>query len=183
MNIVVGLGNYGDRYENTRHNAGFMVLDNLRQVLQCPEFSMNKKLFSEVCKTEQTIFLKPQTFMNESGKAVRAVIEYYKDKVVSKNTPGYQNLFVIHDDLDLPLGEYKIQFGTGPKVHNGLLSLYQHLGTKNFWHIRIGIDTREGDRTIAPQVYVLQKFTPDEKEKMNQVIYSLVKELSIRIQQ
>ena len=77
----------------------------------------------------------------------------------------------------MPLGTYKIQYGTGPKGHNGLLSIYQHLKTENFWHIRVGIDSRNGERTIVPQVYVLQKFSPQELEKFNQMKFNLVKEL------
>jgi PTH1 family peptidyl-tRNA hydrolase len=174
--MFIGLGNPGTRYEYTRHNAGFVILENLRQVLECPKFTSSKKIFADVCKVKEAVFIKPQTFMNESGKAVKAALSYY-DKQASKEAGGYQNLFVIHDDLDLPLGTYKIQYGTGPKGHNGLLSIYQHLKTENFWHIRVGIDSRDGDRTIAPQVYVLQKFTPQELEKFNQMEHNLVKEL------
>ena len=174
--MFIGLGNPGSRYEGTRHNAGFMILDNLRQVLECSQFTSSKKLFSDVCKVKDTIFVKPQTFMNETGRAVQAALSYY-DKESSNEAGGYKQLFVIHDDLDLPLGTYKIQYGTGPKGHNGLLSIYQHLKTENFWHIRVGIDSRNGERTIVPQVYVLQKFSPQELEKFNQMKFNLVKEL------
>lgn len=182
MNIIVGLGNPGLRYENTRHNAGFMVLENLSQVLECPNYTTKKKIFADVCKVKESIFIKPQVFMNESGKAVRGSLDFYKLSNEGKKEGGYHNLFVIHDDLDLPLGTYKIQYGIGPKGHNGLLSIYQYLGTQNFWHIRVGIDTRNGDRTIPPQAYVLEKFSPDEIEKFNQVKIQLVKELVQKIQ-
>lgn len=181
MNIIVGLGNPSDRYQLTRHNAGMVVLDTLSQLFECPQYTSNKRIFSDVCKTKETIFVKPQTFMNESGKAVRAAIDFYKSEQENAGEGGYRNLFVIHDDLDLQLGTYKIQYAIGPKGHNGLLSIYQHLGTQNFWHIRVGIDSRDGERTIPPQTYVLERFSPQELEKFNQVKFELVKELQQRI--
>lgn len=181
MNIFVGLGNPGSRYELTRHNAGFMVLDNLSKVLECPEFTHNKKVFSDTCKVKDAIFVKPQTFMNDSGRAVQSILSFYKMDVEAKKTGGYHNLFVVHDDLDIPLGTFKIQYGIGPKGHNGLLSLYQNLGTQNFWHIRVGVDTREGDRTLPPQTYVLEKFSPEEMEVFNRVKIDVVKELIQRV--
>jgi PTH1 family peptidyl-tRNA hydrolase len=182
MNIIVGLGNPGSRYENTRHNAGFLVLDNLSQVLDCSGFTTQKKMFAEVCKNKESIFIKPQVFMNDSGKSVRGALDFYKLGEEGKKEGGYHNIFVIHDDLDLPLGTYKIQYGIGPKGHNGLLSIYQHLGTQNFWHVRVGIDTRNGDRTIPPQTYVLEQFSPQELEKFNQIKIEIVKELVQKIQ-
>lgn len=181
MNIVVGLGNPGARYEQTRHNVGFMVLNNLRQVFECQNYTSNKRIHSDVCRVEKIIFVRPQTFMNESGVAVRSVLDFYKLTPQATKTGGYHNLFVIHDDLDLELGSYKIQYGVGPKGHNGLLSIYQHLGTQNFWHIRFGIDTRRGERTIPPQAYVLERFSPQELEKVNQVMFELVRELTQKI--
>lgn len=181
MNIVVGLGNPGDRYAATRHNAGSMVLDNLRQVLECPKYTSNKRISSDVCKTNQVIFIRPQTFMNESGKAVRSALDFYKISDEGQKEGGYHNLYVIHDDLDLQLGSYKIQYAIGPKGHNGLLSIYQHLGTANFWHVRVGVDSRNGNRSIPPQIFVLERFSPSELEKFNQVKFDLVKDLLQRI--
>jgi peptidyl-tRNA hydrolase, PTH1 family len=169
MNIIVGLGNPGNVYENTRHNVGFTIVKGLAEVLNCKKFSLKKKLKAEVCKEDQNVLVMPQTFMNGSGFAIKAVIDYYQK--------GLQNLYVIHDDLDIPLGEYKIKYGSGPLGHNGLLSAYQHLGTKNFWHVRVGIDTREGDRTIASPVYVLQKFNQSETDKFNTIKTEIIKDL------
>ncbi|MBP7842917.1 aminoacyl-tRNA hydrolase [Candidatus Woesebacteria bacterium] len=181
MNIIVGLGNPGDRYTLTRHNSGFMILDNLRQVLECPKYTSNKRISSDVCKTTHSIFVRPQTFMNESGKAVRAALDFYKVTGEAEKEGGYHNLFIIHDDLDLELGSYKVQYGIGPKGHNGLLSIYQHLGTQNFWHVRVGVDSRGGDRSMPPQTFVLERFSSLEQEKFNQVMFELVKELMQRI--
>lgn len=179
MNIIVGLGNPGDIYQFSRHNAGFMVLDNLSSVLECPDFTNEKKVSARICKNQTSLFIKPETFMNESGKAVRAVLDYYFSDL--DKTSGYKNLYILHDDLDLELGSYKIQYGIGPKGHNGLLSVYQYLGTSNFWHVRIGVDSRMGDRSMPPQAYVLQRFTPEQLEKFYQVRIEIVKELLARI--
>jgi len=181
MNIIVGLGNPGSRYELTRHNAGLMILDNLSQVLECDKYSSNKRIFSDVCKLKESVFIKPQTFMNESGKAVQGALSYYKATDEYKKEGGYHNLFIIHDDLDLPLGTYKIQYGIGPKGHNGLLSIYQYLGTQNFWHIRVGVDTRNGNRIIPPQQYVLERFSPEEFQVFNKTKIELVKELMQKV--
>lgn len=182
MNIIVGLGNPGTAYTFTRHNVGTMILDNLRQVLECPQFTSNKRIFADVCKSQTNFFIKPQTFMNESGKAVRAALDFYKISQQAEESGGYRNLFVIHDDLDLELGSYKIKYGIGPKGHNGLLSIYQHIGTQNFWHVRVGVDNRQGDRTMPSQTYVLERFSAYEMEKLIQVKFDLVKELVQRLQ-
>jgi peptidyl-tRNA hydrolase, PTH1 family len=181
MNVIVGLGNPGARYQLSRHNAGLLILDNLRQVLECPKYSKNTRILCDVCKQRENIFVKPQTFMNESGKAVKAALDFYKIKANDQSGAGYQNLFVIHDDLDLALGTYKIQYGIGPKAHNGLLSVYQYLGTQNFWHVRVGVDSRLGDRNQPSQAYVLEQFSPQELEKFYQVRFELVKELQQKI--
>ncbi|MCB9813434.1 MAG: aminoacyl-tRNA hydrolase [Pseudomonadales bacterium] len=174
MKIVVGLGNPGVVYENTRHNVGFAIIKNLSEVLRCPNFSLKKKMKSEVCKVDQNIFVMPQTFMNGSGFAIKSIIDYYHE---DKNDTNLQDLYIIHDDLDIVLGEYKIQFGIGPAAHNGLLSIYQHLKTKNFWHVRVGVDNRGGDRSIPAESYVLQKFSPLEIEKINTLKPEIVRKL------
>ena len=174
MNIIVGLGNPGDIYRNTRHNVGAEIVQNLSKVLRCSNFSLKKKLKSEVCKSDKNVLAIPKTFMNGSGFAVKAVTDYY----LKSHNNDFNSLYVIHDDLDIVLGEYKIQYGTGPAGHNGLLSTYQHLGTRNFWHVRVGIDVRDGDRSIPSQNYVLQKFSPIELDRFNAMRTRLVKELA-----
>jgi peptidyl-tRNA hydrolase, PTH1 family len=174
MNLVVGLGNPGKEYLATRHNVGWQALDVLVQKLSQlhPEwadsasFRSQPKWQAEICQVGSNLLLKPQTFMNNSGQAVQAVLKFYKlDKAKE-----YPNLFVIHDDLDLNLGAWKLHWGTGPKVHNGLQSLYQHLGTKNFWHVRIGVDDRQGDRSMPGSAYVLQSFSGESKKVIDDVL-------------
>ncbi len=178
MKFIVGLGNPGDVYIGTRHNVGFMLLDQLSSELGLQSFVLKKKLNSLVGKVNDLVFIKPQTFMNGSGFGVEAVLKFYKQK----NNAGYQNLLVIHDDLDLDLGNYKIQYGKGPQAHNGLLSIYQHLRTKNFWHIRVGIDTRMSDRRVSSPVYVLQRFNNEQQAKLKLVKQAIIKEIKLMIE-
>lgn len=182
--LIVGLGNPGNEYASTRHNVGFMVADLLQHQLSLPDWQTAKKHHSELSRNEHYLLMKPTTFMNESGKAVRAVIEYYQDQlgfsVSTKSTKeGFSQLFVIHDDLDLELGKYKIQFGTGPKVHNGLRSIYAELGTELFWHVRVGVDGRGGTRNMPGSNYVLLPFSTTEL----QIIQPILTEVSAQITQ
>ena len=145
MKLIVGLGNPGEKYKNNRHNVGFMVVDRLMEL-----------------NLAGVVLAKPQTFMNKSGIAV---------KKLTKRYPLPPNaLYVIHDDLDIELGKYKISLGKGPKVHNGLRSIYEQLGTKDFWHVRIGIDNRlkTGFKGTGEE-YVLENFRPEEKKIINKI--------------
>src|SRR3989344_9569988 len=152
MKLIVGIGNPGEKYANTRHNVGYMVVDKIINTLTVSPH-VEKKLDSLIFyhHTSQTVFARPQAFMNSSGVAVKKLLIHFKVKLA--------DLWVIHDDLDLTLGAYKIQIGKGPRVHNGLLSIYEKLGTKNFWHIRIGVDNRISDNRTRGEDYVLQNFT------------------------
>ena len=169
MKLIVGLGNVGEKYTKTRHNIGFRAVELMAEKRSLP-FREMKKIFCLVAKDTEFLFVKPSTFMNDSGKAVRAVCDYFH---LNPET----DLIVIHDDLDLTLGSLKRQHGTGPKVHNGLSSIYQHLGTKNFLHIRLGIDGRAGNRDISGSDYVLASFTSEENVLVQNVITQVMKEL------
>lgn len=150
MLLIVGLGNPGKDYEKTRHNVGFMVIDALE-------------------KSSQYKALKSDKFMNDSGKFVYS--QYTKYNV--SNT----NLYIIHDDLDIKLGEYKIQFGRGPKDHNGIESVEQELGTKDFWRVRVGVDNRPLDNRPMGEEYVLQNFSDSEMMVLERVIKEVCKKL------
>lgn len=176
MQFIFGLGNPGKKYVETRHNAGYMFLDHwLSQLVSSPSWKQQKKLKAELIKINQKLFVKPTSFMNNSGEAVRAVVDYYGQNLSKSDME--ESVFVAHDDLDLELGSYKIQQGVGPQGHNGLLSIYQHLGTNQFWHIRIGVDDRLGDRSIPPQNYVLQKITQEKKKQLIQVFDRIINHL------
>ncbi len=185
MIIYVGLGNPGKELDRTRHNVGYRVVENLCRQLSLPEvpkvFVERKKFLSQIADLanvagtkHDAMCVKPVTFMNESGQAVEMVLKYH-------HLDGFDQFYVCHDDLDLPLGSYKIHWNKGPKVHNGLSSIYDHLGTKEFWHVRIGVDGREGDRTLSGRDYVLQTFSADEEVVIKGVIESVVKELMGKI--
>jgi PTH1 family peptidyl-tRNA hydrolase len=172
MWFIVGLGNPGSEYEQTRHNAGFKLVDFWSQARAqesgqaLPAAKLQKKLQTIVTKQADWVFGKPQTFMNASGQAVRALLDFYvgfDHQSPSAQAEILRHLVVVHDDLDLEFGKCKLQFGRGPKIHNGLLSIYQHLGTQEFWHGRVGIDGRGTDRKLPAKNYVLLPWTVEEQ--------------------
>jgi PTH1 family peptidyl-tRNA hydrolase len=165
MKIVIGLGNPEEKFAGTRHNIGFHIVNRLAEKLEVT-FENKPALFSEVARAGEVILVKPQTYMNDSGRATQAVLSFYK--------AAPADLIVVHDDLDLELGKWKQQFGTGPKEHNGLLSLYRQLGTEDFTHLRIGVDNRNGDRSIPGKEYVLQRFSAEEVARLGQVTEAVI---------
>lgn len=154
--LIVGLGNPGKEYENTRHNAGVMVLEQIRREWDFLEWSrdtMSNSLLSKGLVGEyQVTFMFPQTFMNLSGTAIR----HYTDEEYP------QKLVVIYDDLDIPLGNIKMSFDRSSGGHNGVQSIIDTLGGADFARIRIGIGNREGD--IREHVGVLDAFSDEEKK-------------------
>lgn len=172
MRIIVGLGNPGNKYLHTRHNVGFKIVDQMAKGQDWKNSKKGQLKYLWLSQGDEKIELvKPQTFMNKSGLA----LAYVKKK--HPQLSG-ENLFVIHDDLDIEVGKFKLQFGKGPKQHNGLTSIYQQFGTDQFWHVRIGVDGRKGDRSIPADKYVLSSFPPDERELIEQVIHQAIKELN-----
>lgn len=181
--LFVGLGNPGDQYEFTRHNAGFLFVDYLANLLQT-NFVEKKRWKADLAEPDKSVLLaKPQTFMNRSGQSVQSIMAFYKIKP--------EDIFIAFDDLDLVHGSGKIQFGRGPKAHNGLNSVYQEIGTDTFWHVRIGVDARAGEKNIPPDKYVLQTMTVEERAtlqdtfralKDNMISRDLVDHRALRIQ-
>ncbi|MFT6067338.1 MAG: PTH1 family peptidyl-tRNA hydrolase [Methylophilaceae bacterium] len=131
IKLFVGLGNPGDKYMATRHNAGFWWVDLIAAQIGS-SLSIDAKMFGTVAKcNENTWLLKPTTFMNGSGKSVAALANYYKIKP--------EEILVVHDELDLPAGQSKLKFGGSHGGHNGLRDIHSALGTPNYWRLRIGI--------------------------------------------
>jgi len=160
MKLVVGLGNPGGKYKNTRHNLGFTALDFLQKKLEAPMFKLNKRFGAEISKADKKIILaKPQTFMNNSGEATKKIMAFYKF--------APEDLLVIHDDLDLSLGTIRISRNSGSAGHRGVQSIIDNLGTKNFTRLRLGIGRPEN---IPPEDYVLQNFTDEEKITVREVL-------------
>lgn len=153
MKLIIGLGNPGEEYKNTRHSAGYMVVDQLKKISK----SANMKI------------LKSDTFMNDSGKFVK--------QKLSDLSLQSSDLYVVHDDLDIPLGKFKIQFGRGPKDHNGLKSVDEELGTQDYWHVRVGVDNRPQDNRPLGEVYTLENFTEEEKVILDKTIKEVSKKI------
>lgn len=184
MKLIIGLGNPGRQYENTRHNVGFRVLDAFVTKIQNSEnndrsqrlpFKNEKKFNSEIIRLGDIIFCKPQTFMNGSGEAVSKIANFYK---VDTN-----NIYVIHDDLDIMLGEFKIQKGVGPHLHYGIQSIDDSLGNKEYWRVRVGIENRiTGEPTFVKTAqgkdYVLQKFDDNEGLILDKMINKMLAKLA-----
>jgi len=157
--LIVGLGNPGRKYEKTRHNAGFKAVD----FLVGPEtnWTLDKKSNALVYKDGQTIFAKPQTFMNESGKAVRALVDYYKIKP--------KDVVVIYDEIDLEFGTVRVRETGSSAGHNGIKSIISHLNTKDFVRIRIGISNEKRQKIDAHR-FVLKKFSRKEQKELKEKI-------------
>jgi PTH1 family peptidyl-tRNA hydrolase len=185
MKLIVGLGNPGDKYKLNRHNVGFLfanyLLEALNMRLETSHFEVNKVSFkhdkyllSEIARIPATnklpelLLAKPLTFMNKSGEAVRKIVNHYKIQ------PS-QSLIVIHDDLDIPFGKFKIQ-NQGPKQHNGLTDIQNKLQTMDFLRVRIGVDARPAENRMNGEAYVLQNFAPEELTQLPELfkrIYEL----------
>ncbi|MFQ5493561.1 MAG: aminoacyl-tRNA hydrolase [Candidatus Dojkabacteria bacterium] len=157
--MIVALGNIGKQYDNTRHNAGFMFLDYITDTLNLTASLVSEKdsdlMNMKRYQNPNLITLKPYTLMNSSGKAVREAIKYH-------NFP-HEDILLIHDDLDIPLGKSKMQLGVSPKDHKGVISVEQQMGSKDFLRLRIGIENRQQGSRIPGEDYVLQKFSDNEK--------------------
>ena len=151
MLLVVGLGNPGKHYENTRHNIGREIVTEWQKGAGLADFEFNKKLNALVSKNKKAVLLLPETMMNKSGNAAGPAARFYKVKP--------QDILVVHDDADLKLGRAKLSFGKRSAGHRGVESLIRALKTKDFWRFRIGI---AGKRDIPAEKLVLRKWTEQE---------------------
>ena len=175
MQLIVGLGNPGKKYEYTRHNAGFMAIDYLAKKISEETWHYNKKFDADIIKNSNLILAKPYTFMNKSGESVERILSFYgllpkKFGIIKKSGCDISNILtIIHDDLDLDIGKYKLSINSGSAGNKGVGSVIQILKTKNFNRYRIGInsDVREKRDT---EKFVLQKFTQNERELVESTI-------------
>lgn len=160
MKLIVGLGNKGTEYKRTRHNAGFMAID---EYLKKYNLELNKSKFDGLyCETiingEKVMLLEPQKYMNLSGEVIIKYINYFKIDI--------NDILIIHDDMDLEAGTFKIRYKGGPGGHNGLKNIEANLKTKEYKRIKIGISKNN----INMVDYVLGKFSDEELEKINKVV-------------
>lgn len=166
--LVVGLGNPGIKYDSTRHNIGFEVLNRLCDSTW-EQARRGASLVSNVSINQTNVHLmKPLTFMNKSGEAVQPMVDYIQ--------MSPEAIIVIHDDADLPFGEVKVKRGGGTAGHNGLKSLVAHLGTNDFWRIRFGIG-RSANPNIPLDVFVLSKWSEAERQQLDILIEQTIHKL------
>lgn len=176
MKLIIGLGNPGKEYIKTRHNAGFIAVDRIRnQELGIREWKFDKKFNAELAEVkidkEKVMLVKPQTFMNKSGDAVGKLVRFYKIKPA--------DIIIVHDELDLPLGTLRLKIGGGAAGHKGLESVIKALKTQEFARIRIGI----APKTRRPRAMnlVLGKFSPAENKKLDPVLKRVAEAIAIAV--
>lgn len=183
MKLVVGLGNPGEKYQNTRHNLGFMLVDKLAKEIDAPAWTYSKNLQGFYTKVdvngEQIELMKPATFMNQSGKS----IAYAQDKHPEELKP--EDIIIIHDDLDLVLGKIKVRMGGSGAGHHGVESVIKELGTDQFIRVRLGIGNERSHsgehkrNSFSAEKFVLEEFLPKEKSEVKQMIKQGMKALEI----
>lgn len=162
MKLIVGLGNIGNKYTFTRHNTGFMLADSIavNDNLSFRENSRLKCLMTNLRNsTDDYLIIKPTTFMNLSGEAVRAVMDYYKIDI--------NDILIVYDDISLELGKIRFRGNGSDGGHNGIKSIIQHLGTQNFARLKIGIGPQPN---LPSEVYVLQNFSKEELDVLKNTL-------------
>ncbi len=165
MKCIVGLGNFPEKYHGTRHNFGFVAVDFIAKKFEFSEFKFDKKFFGSVAMGEilgeKVFLLKPETFMNESGKSVLALLHFYKISV--------EDLFVLHDDLDLEFAKIRFRKKGSAGGHNGIRSIILTLGTEEFARIKFGISNQMREK-IPAEKFVLQRFSDDEYSQVPEIL-------------
>lgn len=162
--LIIGLGNPGSQYDRTRHNIGFLALDRLREKFDAPSFRPETKFSADISETvlsgHKIILAKPTTYMNESGRAIRAILDYYKLDPAA--------LIVIHDDLDIAPGTLRTTDSSRAAGHNGVQNIIETIGTQDFFRIRLGIGRpAEVEGVCMPSHdYVLGRFSAEEFAKL-----------------
>ena len=178
MQIIIGLGNPEEKFGDTRHNTGFLFVDKIKEKYALPEFEFKKNFQAEIAKGKigeaEILLVKPQTFMNLSGEAAQAILNFYKI------TPD--NLLVIHDDLDIKLGNYKLATDSSSAGHNGVQNIIDCLGTQKFRRLRIGIGQKAEEDEPACRLeahdFVLAKFSSEELHTLNSLAEEIIKNIT-----
>lgn len=167
MKLIIGLGNPGLKFQGTKHNAGALLLKKWMADQDVSGLKISKKLRSLISESANLIIGLPQVFMNESGQAVKKISGFFRIEP--------KNILIVHDDSDLNVGEYKLQFNRGSAGHNGINSIINHLGTKNFWRLRIGIRVNNPAKRLKAEEFVLKKFSHSELEIIEKSIPEISK--------
>ena len=167
MILIIGLGNPGEEFKNTRHNIGREICDAFREQQSFSDFGFSKKFNAETNEgkidKDKVILICPNTFMNKSGVAVAAVTKFYKIKL--------ENIFIVHDDSDLPLGSTKLSFARSSAGHKGVESVIKSLKTRDFWRFRVGVGSK---KHVDAEKIILKKFTPKEELVVKKIIKKTV---------
>jgi PTH1 family peptidyl-tRNA hydrolase len=175
MKLIIGLGNPGEKYQKTRHNLGFMVINELAEkILPLPKtkWRMDRKTNSLLIKINpQLILVRPQTMMNTSGFAVAKLVSFYQVEP--------SNVWIVHDDVDLPLGRIRIRKGGAAAGHHGVESIINQLGTDQFVRFRLGISHPGRGKDDLVEKYVLEKFRPKEKSEVKKMIKKVIAALKL----
>ncbi|AIQ33235.1 peptidyl-tRNA hydrolase [Paenibacillus sp. FSL R5-0345] len=174
MKWIVGLGNPGTQYAKTRHNVGFMALDELaaQNRISFNQSKCKSVIGEGVIGGVKTVLIKPMTFMNLSGEAVRAYMDYYKVKL--------EDMIVVYDDLDTEIGKIRLRYQGSAGGHNGIKSIIQHVGTQSFNRVRMGISRPEPGFAIVD--YVLSSFPKKEGDPLKQMILNTCDALEFSLQ-
>jgi len=171
MKLIVGLGNPGKQYVHTRHNAGFLAIDYFLRGKDA--ISCQSKFKAHICEmhigNEKVFFVKPQTFMNHSGTAVKHIADFYKLDVTN-------DILVIHDEVDLPFGKIKLTSSASAAGHNGVQNIIDEFGHKDFHRIRIGVESREHRSETPTDAFVLHPFQHAEQERLESEVLPKVSE-------
>jgi PTH1 family peptidyl-tRNA hydrolase len=179
MILIVGLGNPGKKFQKTRHNLGFTIVNKIQAVGEkFLNWKFEKKFQAEISQgkinNQKIILAKPQIFMNNSGKSVKLIIKNYRLKI--------ENLYVVHDDLDLPLGKIRIVKNRGSAGHKGVQSIIDQLKTKDFIRFRIGIKPKN-EKKINREKFVLEKFKKNEEKIIKKIIKKTVEAIKFALKE
>ncbi len=173
MILIVGLGNPGEKYENTRHNVGFKAVDEIINEFSLPLLDFKSNFNAEISKGEinkkKVIVVKPSSFMNLSGNSVSKIIQFYK---ITLN-----EVIIIHDDVDIVIGKIKIATNRGSGGHKGIESIIKNIGNKNFTRIRVGISPEKKPKNT--EIFVLKKFKKEEKETINKSLTKIIQAINL----
>ena len=165
MKLIIGLGNPGEKYRNTRHNLGYMVVDYFVKSSGL-SWRYNPDWICYFAKTEDFVIVKPSTFMNKSGEAAREILNFFKIEL--------KDVLAVHDDLDLNFGKIRISHDSQSAGHRGVESVIKGLGTFEFSRLRIGVGhpsrKADDDKETNPEKYVLENFTEEEQKKLPEII-------------
>jgi len=181
MILIIGLGNPGKKYEKTRHNVGFLILNKFAEKNNFSEFKISKKNLAEIAEgflnEKKIILVKPQTYMNNSGNAIKKITSNIKHEML--------NIWVVQDDIDLPLGKIKIVKNRGSAGHKGIESIIKELKTKDFIRFRVGIKQTNNEQQIKNNIekFVLQKFNKEEESIIKKIIKKTIKAIETAIDQ